>query len=134
MIKEGFYKLFGELVYVDDVIPFGAQIQVFYYKKGKRKLESYIADSIRETQEDFENTNEEFDLLDVEEEIVEEPRSQPIVKDKSQYYKITYTPNGSSTSEVVEENIPNKRMAFALRGSRIKNDKYRGGRLDVLPQ
>jgi hypothetical protein len=62
MIKDGeFYKLFEALIYVNDVIPFGAEIQIYYNTKDGNE-HTYVGSS-KDIREDFEQTIDSFSLL-----------------------------------------------------------------------
>jgi len=137
MIKDGeFYKLFGTLIYVNDAIPFGAEMQVYYNTKDGEE-HTYIGSS-KDIREDFEQTSDSFSLSfpkkeKPEVELKKDPIKNPLTQNTPTYFKVVYFNNGKVISDV-KQNIPNKKMAYAIKGKYEKGDQFKPGYLKVLPQ
>jgi hypothetical protein len=122
MIKrDEFYTLFGKLIYVTDIIPFGTEYQISY--KTSSGTDVYISD-LNDIREDFKTTTEQFDL---------QPKPKFLNKNNTQYFKLTYY-NEKNIGEVVEKNITNLRVAHALKNTYKKHSRFKTGLLRVEPQ
>jgi len=121
------YKLFGKIVCIDDIVPFGAEFQVFYINEDGKK-DFYVGDN-KDIDEDFEETSETIEFkVEKEKEQEENIITKPGQK-LPEYYKIMFYVGG--TGELVEKNIANRGLAYALRANLIKTGRYTRGKLKV---
>tara|TARA_R110000772_G_scaffold95789_1_gene194135 strand:+ start:7189 stop:7608 length:420 start_codon:yes stop_codon:yes gene_type:complete len=119
-----FYKLFGTLVYIDNIDSFGSELRVTMLDEDGKESE-YVGDR-KEISDDFDDTSDRFEI---KKPVLKDKVTKKKPKSKNHTYDIVYY-EGDRKMQTLKTNLE-KKLAYGLRGMFTKNPLYKRGNVKV---